>query len=46
MNYAYQNGNQSYSPADAIHVLYQEARSASVTDEFIQPSVSDSPFIY
>ena len=46
MNYAYQNGNQSYNPTDAIHVLYQEARSALVTDEFIQPFVSISLFIY
>jgi hypothetical protein len=39
MNYAYQNGNQSYNPADAIHVLYQEARNALVSDELIQPFV-------
>lgn len=46
MNYVYKNRNQSYNPADAIHVLYQEARSASVADEFIQPFVTGSPFNY
>lgn len=42
MNYAYQNGNQSYSPEDAIHVLYQEARNALVSDELIQSFVCPS----
>jgi hypothetical protein len=42
MDYAYQNGNLSYDPTDAIHVIYQEARSALVTDEFTQPFVFGS----
>jgi hypothetical protein len=39
MNYAYQNGNESYDPTDAIHVTYQEARNGLIQDEVIQPFV-------
>lgn len=45
MNYAYQNGNESYDPTGAIEVLYQEARNTLVVDEIIQPSVSISSFV-
>jgi hypothetical protein len=43
MNYAYQNGNQSYDPTGAIHIYYQEARNALVVDEFIIPFVPHKP---
>jgi hypothetical protein len=40
MDYAYQNGNQSYDPTGAITIYFQEARNALVVDEFIIPFVA------
>lgn len=40
MNYAYANGNSSYDPNGAIHVLYEEGRNALAIDEFMLPQVS------
>lgn len=40
MNYAYTNGNASYDPNGAIHVLYEEGRNALAIAEFMLPQIN------
>lgn len=44
MNYALQNGNASYDPTGAIHVIYQEGRNAYAISEFMLPQISSFAF--
>lgn len=40
MNYAYENGNSSYDPTGAIHVIYEEGRNALAIAEFLMPQLN------
>ncbi|KAG0646341.1 Nitrosoguanidine resistance [Hyphodiscus hymeniophilus] len=37
MNFAYNEGNTSYDPTDAIHLIYEEGRNALAIDEYAYP---------
>lgn len=40
MNYAYQNGNTSYDPTGAIHIIFEEGRNELAVAEYMLPQIS------